>query len=159
MPILVSGFGMHFFEKEIQTGLQQINESLRQESEELKEQYSAHQNQYLQEIEENCNAIRNSHDWKKEVHWTKYDELCEFINRHFFMLANKLKATGKLDEKEIRLCFLILLDMHKNKELANLLYYGETGIGTFKYRLSKKFNLYSKDLRKFLLDLAVSGAH
>jgi len=146
-------------EKEIQADLQHINEVLRQENEEIKLQYSAHREQFLQEIEANCEAIRHSHDWKKEVHWKNFEEMCEFTNRHFFMLANKLKATGKLDEKEIRLCFLILLDMHKNKEQANLLYYGQTGIGTYKYRLSRKFNLYSKDLRKFVLEMAVSGTH
>ena len=108
------------------------------------------------QIEHNCNAIRHSHDWQKEIHWENFDELCNFINKHFALFADKLKATELLDEKEIRLCILVLLDFpFSNNEQADTIIYSRSGFGKFKYRLTQKLGTTAKDLREFLLKMIV----
>lgn len=110
------------------------------------------------QIEHNCNAIRHSHDWQKEIHWENFDELCNFINKHFALFADKLKATELLDEKEIRLCILVLLDFpFSNNEQADTIIYSRSGFGKFKYRLTQKLGTTAKDLREFLLKMIVPG--
>ena len=133
------------------------NAALIKENITLQQRQSEHKIKLIQDIEHNCAAIRCSHDWQKEICWKDYEHMCETINRHFYFLLDKLKAKGKLDEKEIRLCVLVLLDMFSNKQLADILCYSETGIGTFKYRVSKKLNIQSKELRVFLLSIAANG--
>ena len=111
----------------------------------------------LQEIDKMCTAIHHSHDWKKELHWDNFNELCEVINSQFFFLADKLKATCPLDEKEIRLCILVFLEMFTLKEIAALLNYSEKGIRTYKSRINKKLGNNGKDLRFYLVELAILG--
>ena len=109
-------------------------------------------------VVQNCEIIYKSSNWKDELHWNDYDSLCKTADQYFFLLASKLRTAYKLDDKEVRLCILVLLHDFSNKQLAHLLNYSESGIGTFKYRISKKFNIPSKDLRSFLLDFAVYGS-
>ena len=108
-------------------------------------------------IEQNCEAIYNSSNWREELHWKDYDAFCKTADHYFLLLASKLRTVYKLDEKEVRLCILVLLHDFSNKQLARHLNYGESGIGTFKYRVSKKLNISSAELRTFLLDFAVYG--
>ena len=108
-------------------------------------------------IEQNSKAIYNSPNWKDELQWRYYDVFCKTADSYFLLLATKLRTAYNLDEKEVRLCILILLHDFSNKQLAQHLNYGESGIGTFKYRVAKKFNVPSKDLHAFLLEYAVYG--
>ena len=108
------------------------------------------------QIEHNCNAIRHSHDWQTEIHWKDYDELCEFINQNFFQLANKLKATGILNEKEIRLCILVFVNCIEVQQMSTILNYAPTAIRNYKQNVAKKFGIRSKDLRDFLIKMALS---
>ena len=113
----------------------------------------------LDNIELHCEAIRHSHNWQKEIHWNDFDELCYFINEHFGLLANKLKAVEVLDEKEIRLCILVLLNFpFSNDEQAETIIYSKSGFGKFKYRMTKKLGTTAKDLREFLLKMILSMA-
>ena len=142
-----------------QEQLLEENDVIRNDTEIIRRQHEEHRRKMLCDIESSCEAIRNSRDWREVLHWKNYIELCETTNRFFFLLADKLEATGKVDEKEIRLCILVLLDQFSNKQLAEALIYSESGIGTFKYRVSRKFNIRSKDLRGFLLEMAISGSN
>jgi len=135
--------------------LQRKNKVLSEQTQQMKQRQAEHRNMRLQEIEKMCTAIQHSHDWKKEVHWDKFNELCEVINSQFFFLADKLKAIYPLDEKEIRLCILVFLDMFTLKEIAALLNYSEKGIRTYKSRINKKLGNNGKDLRFFLVELAI----
>lgn len=120
-------------------------------------QLEEQQKKRLCEIENLCNLIRHSQNWKREIHWDNFDELCEYINTQFSLLANKLKATEFIDEKRMRLCILVLLDIPKsNDELADIIIYSRNGIGKYKYRLSQKFNIETKDLRDYLLKMVIS---
>ena len=137
--------------------LTQQNAYIHQRNERIKKQYLSHREKLLHEIEHNCDVFRNSSDWKEKLNWKDYNAFCKTVDNNFLLLASRLKGTYKLDEKEVRLCVLALLDVFSNKQLAKHLYYSESGIGTFKYRVSQKLNIQSKDLRTFLLELAVTG--
>jgi len=133
----------------------QKKDTLSEQTLQMEQRQAEHRNMKLQEIEQICAAIHHSHDWKKELHWDNFNELCEVINSQFFFLADKLKATCPLDEKEIRLCILVFLDMFTLKEIAALLNYSEKGIRTYKSRINKKVGNNGKDLRFFLVELAI----
>ena len=135
--------------------LQSSNENLRQVNNDLLTQQSAHREKRIQEIESNCTALRNSPDWKKALHWNEYNTFCESADHYFLLIASKLKATKKLDEKEIQLCILILLEMD-NKTISKAINYAPNGIGKYKYRIAKKLGTTIKDLRNFLLEMALS---
>ena len=144
--------------KEITTARQQMQEYVsakREESEQLQQLYTDRQQQMLQVIENNCEAIRQSQDWKSELHWKDYDLLCDTANKLFFMLVNKLKLCN-LSEQEIRLCILVLLRQN-HEQMADMLIYGKNGIGKFKYRTAKKMGTTIRNMRDFLLKLAVDG--
>ncbi len=133
--------------------LKKENDDIRKSSEYIKQQYSAHQQQIIQDIENACELLRQHNDWDTKLHWRDYDALCDYINRHFYMLADKLQSFYKLDEKEVRLCILILLDMFNNNTLAKILHYGK-GIRTYKSRLNTKLGNKGKNLRSKLIQIA-----
>ena len=134
--------------------LKKENEEIRQSSENIKQQNSAWQQQIIQDIENTCEIIRKYDDWDKQLHWKDYNELCEFINQHFYLLADKLKQNYHLDEKELRLSILVLLDMFNNDTIAKILHYGK-GIRTYKSRLNAKLGNVGNDLRTKLIQIAV----
>lgn len=134
--------------------LKKENEEIRQSSENIKQQNSAWQQQIIQDIENTCEIIRKYDDWDKQLHWKDYNELCEFINQHFYLLADKLKQNYHLDEKELRLSILVLLDMFNNDTIAKILHYGK-GIRTYKSRLNAKLGSIGNDLRTKLIQIAV----
>ena len=129
----------------------------RQKQFELQQQQKDVHAERITTIEKNCEAIYCSFNWKETLNWRDYDALCKTADQYFLLLASKLRAQYNLDEKEVRLCILILLNKYSNKQLAQYIHYSESGIGTFKYRISRKFNIPSKEIRNFLLDLAILG--
>ena len=134
--------------------LQTSNKALRQENNDLQTKHSAYCEEIVRKIENNCLAIRQSKDWKQELHWKDYNALCETVDHYFMLLATKLKATNKLEEKEIRLCILVLLEMD-NFTIAKTINYASSGIGKYKYRIAQKLGTTIKDLRQFLLEMAI----
>ena len=137
------------------TLLQKENDDIRKSSEILKQQDYARQKQKINDIESTCELIRHSNNWDMDICWKNYSELCKFINDHFYLLADKLKYTYGLDEKEMRLSILVLLDMFNNYTIAQILHYGK-GIRTYKSRLNAKLGNKGNDLRTKLIKIAVS---
>ena len=134
--------------------LQTSNETLRQENNDLQAKHSAHCEEIVREIENNSAAIRQSKDWKQELHWKDYNAFCETVDHHFMLLATKLKSTNQLGEKEIRLCILVLLEMD-NTTIAQTINYAPNGIGKYKYRTAQKLGTTVKNLRPFLIKMAI----
>ena len=134
--------------------LQTSNKALRQENNDLQTKHSAYCEEIVREIENNCMAIRQSKDWKQELHWKEYNALCETVDHYFMLLATKLKATNKLEEKEIRLCILVMLEMD-NFAIAKTINYAPNGIGKYKYRIAQKLGTTIRDLRQFLIEMAI----
>lgn len=130
--------------------LMEVNVSLQQRQSEYKEKM-------VREIEINCEALRNSHDWQKDICWQDYDMLCEMVNKNFFLLADKLKATRLLNEKEIRFCILIFIGGLQIQEMADVIQYGKSGIRNFKQKIAVKLGTKSANLRQFLIDMAANA--
>lgn len=80
--------------------------------------------------------------------------MCVIADNHFYLLTTKLKQKQVLNEQEIRLCILILID-YNNIQIAKILSYAVSGVGKFKYRVAKKLGTDSKNLRKYLLYMAI----
>ena len=134
--------------------LQTSNKALRQENNDLQTKHSAYCEEIVREIENNCIAIRQSKDWKQELHWKDYKALCKTVDHYFMLLATKLKATNKLEEKEIRLCILVLLEMD-NLTIAKTINYAPNGVGKYKYRIAQKLGTTIRELRQFLIEMAI----
>ena len=100
--------------------------------------------------------MRGSQDLEKELHWKNFDEMCDVVNSNFFLFANKMKSFGSLSEKEIRFCVLVLLNL-SYKQMAEMLYYSESGMGKYKYSVSVKLGTSAKKLREFLIKIIVEG--
>lgn len=130
---------------------------LKNDTEQIEHRHSLHRNRRLQEVETTCSAIRQSPDWQQVIGWKNYDKMCEIVNKNFYLLANKLKNTGKLNESEIRLCVLVLIGGFSSKQMAGYLNYAESGIRNYKQRIAQKLGTSSKNLRLFLLDLAIGS--
>lgn len=128
-----------------------------EENEQLNSQITTRQQRIVQDIEATCELIRQYDDWDKELHWKVYKELCDFTNNHFYLLAQKLQSVYQLDEKEVRLCVLVLLDKFNNDALAKILHYGK-GIRTYKSRLNAKLGNKGNDLRTKLIQIAFSSS-
>lgn len=135
-----------------------LRKSKSQQQEILKEvtqQQTAHKEYRKQEIERACSAIRNERNWQDQINWKDFELLCEYIDKHFFFLANRLKEKKNLNEKEIRLCILVLLSGFSDKQMADILCYGEKSIRGIKRNTAKKIGTSSANLRVFLLNMLV----
>ena len=124
------------------------------QNDELKAQQIQQHNEHLRQIEDNCKVLANSDNIMDSLQWKDYDKLCECINTHFFLLADKLKAEGCLNEKEIRLCVLVLIGSLSDKKMADILYYSYNTIRSTKRTLAMKLGTTSANLRAFLIEKA-----
>ena len=108
----------------------------------------------LRLLENNCSRLRCS-DFYAVVHWKNYKEMCVVVNGMFFAFADKLMQ-NHLNEKEIRLCVLVLVDGFSGKQMSDLLFYSESGIRSFKNKTAKKLGTDGKNLRNYLLNIALN---
>ena len=105
------------------------------------------------QIDETCRALQQSDKWLDEIGWNDYDALRRNINRHFSLLADKLKLRYALSEREVRLCVLVLMGCFTDKQMADILCYGEKSIRTIKRNTAIKMGTTSRELRTFLIDM------
>ena len=108
------------------------------------------------QIEQNCSILIQSDDFPNNLCWKDYVTMCKITNDNFNMLSTKLQNIYRLSEKEIRLCVLVLMGVTNGKQLANLLYYSESGIRNFKNRTAQKIGTNSIELRDSLIKIAIS---
>ena len=121
---------------------------------ELKNEVSHIQENKLYQLEQMCEALRSSKDISKELKWKDFDGMCEMIDTHFYLLTSKLRQQNLLSEQEIRLCVLVLLDLSRN-QMADMLNYSQNGMGKFKYRIAQKLSTEGKNLRTYLINIAI----
>lgn len=76
----------------------------------------------------------------------------DFINQNFFLLADKLENYQKLNITEIKMCYLCLIGCTQ-QECADILFRSVKSIGSLKKRAAKKLNTTSSELRNFLIYL------
>ena len=130
---------------------------LSQQLEDLANAYSDMQSEKVKRIEQTCKMLRQSDHLQTDLQWQDYDLLCDVVNKNFYMMASKLKATHLLNEREIRMCILVLIGGFTGKQLARWLYYAESGIRNLKNHTAHKLGTNSTKLREFLLKLAIDG--
>ena len=118
-----------------------------------------YQSALINQLELSCESLRNSTDFKQTMHWDNFTKMCEAADFRLMSFATKLNKRYNLTEREVRLCILILINGFKSHEIAQLLYYSETGIRNFKSKIAKKFGTSSKSLRDYLLRIAINSAN
>lgn len=119
---------------------------------------SFHENT-LRMLEDNCKALQNTNLYDT-LHWGDYDKMCNDADRQLMSIVSKLLArqteNSHISEKEIRLCVLVLIDGFGSKQLADLLFYAESGIRSLKSRTAKKIDTDSRNFRTSLIKIAVN---
>ncbi len=136
--------------------LSKINDSVKELHEHIKKEYTEYKDNLLTQMEQNYAVLTQSPNLFQDIHWKEFNALCQIINDNFGMLAAKLQGIYHLSEKEIRLCILVLLEITNSKQMAEMLYYSESGIRNFKNRTAKKLGTNSIEMRNALLKLAIS---
>ena len=136
--------------------LNEINNSVKEQHEHIKQEYTEYKDSLLAQIEQNYAVLTQSPEMFQDIHWKDFNAMSKIINDNFGMLVAKLQGIYHLSEKEIRLCILVLLEISSSKQLAEMLYYGESGIRNFKNRTAKKLGTNSVEMRKALLYLAIN---
>ena len=106
-----------------------------------------------------CALMQQSTNILSDLCWNNYDKMCEIVNQNFLMLANKLKAKHLLNDKEIRLCVLVLVGNFSSKQMADILCYGEKSIRSIKRNTAVKLGTNSSNLRDFLLQMAAEDTN
>ena len=68
-----------------------------------------------------------------------------------------MKAINIVNEKELRLCILVAIGKFSNKEMADILFYDDHSLRSVKSRIAGKLGVLGKNMRSFLLNLAIGG--
>jgi len=123
-------------------------------SQQIAETQATHQKMVTDEIELFCRTITDASSLQKVLCWNDYNTMCDVVNNRMFGLADKLKAQCALSEKELRLCVLVVLGTFHDKEMAEILCYGDNSIRSIKRYVAQKLGTTSRHLRTFLLHLA-----
>ena len=124
-------------------------------SQQIEDVQAAHQKKVAAEIEIFCQSITDASSLKTTLCWNDFDKMCAIVNNRIFGLADKLKALGSLNEREIRLCILVVIGKFRDKEMAEILLYGGNSFRAMKSMVAKKIGTTGKNLRDFLLKMAI----
>ena len=117
----------------------------------LSQRQEEHHLQLLEEIEAVCAQLNESENWKKELRWNNYSEMCEVVNLRLFGFVSHLSSFC-LSEKEVRLCILILLKAG-TEQMVDSIPYAKSGLGKFKLTTARKLGTTTREMRAFLLNL------
>ena len=119
----------------------------------MQERAKSH-NKLMDQFRHNCQILNSPESIRENLAWNDYAKLCTIADSHFSFIASKLQRTNLLNDKEIRLCILVLIGTLNSKQMADLLYYGESGIRNFKSHTASKLGTNGKDLQDFLIKMA-----
>ena len=134
--------------------MEDITNSLKQKYDKLSTEYTQYKQKMKQQIEENAKILKSSRDLKRQLNWSEYDAMCIIINKNFLMLADKLQSLNILNQKEIRLCILVLIGFNRI-QIAELLPYSKSGVGKLKDTIAKKLGTSGQNLKNYLIDTAI----
>ena len=110
--------------------------------------------QMRNKLESNCALLKTSQHISKDLCWKDYEQTCRIIDQQFYLLASKLRSKKGLNETETRLCILALIGFNE-KDISCILPYASNSVGKLKYRTSQKLGTTSKNLRKYLIGIAI----
>ena len=109
--------------------------------------------QKMARVYSNCMLYVNSKDIKNLLYWTDFETMCGIVDQQFYMLASKLRNKHTLNEKETRLCILVLFNMNRS-EISDMLPYALNSVGKLKDHTAKLLGTTGKNLHDFLVKLA-----
>ena len=130
------------------------HELLSQQIDDLETDYADLRNSRTIQIERVCATLRSSESLPDDLKWKNFNQLCIFVNEHFYLLASKLQHKNILNETEIRLCILVLIGLSRS-EIADILPYALNSVGKLKDHTAKKLGTTGKNLRDFLIKIVV----
>ena len=113
-----------------------------------------HKRTITDEIEKNCQLIIKAESFPQNIYWKAYDKMRAVIDCQFYMIATKLSKKNVLNETEIRLCILVLLNLSR-VDISKTLPYASSSVGKLKDQTAKKLNTTGKNLRDYLIKMAV----
>ena len=135
--------------------LERKSQTEKQRHEQMLQEHAEYKDSVVSQIEQTCAVLYKSSHLKDDLRWSNFDKMCDVVNQQLCFIANKLQTTYLLNDKEIRLCILILIGISNSKQLADMICYGESGIRNLKNRTAKKLSTNSIELRNKLLKIAV----
>ena len=138
--------------------LEDIHLAEKQQHERMVREHTEYEKSLVSQIEQTCAVFYKSEHLVEEICWSNYNQMCAIVDQQLYFITQKLQTTYALNEREVRLCVLVLIGISNSKQLANMLYYGESGIRNLKNRTAKKLSTNSVELRKKLLKIA-AGAY
>ena len=148
--IVLIGVGIFFYVRK----KHRKRELLSQQIEELENRNNDTIAQISAQIENNIALLSQSANLKEDLSWSDYNKLCRIVDLQFNLLATKLHKKQVLNETQIRLCVLVLLNLRR-VDIADTLPYAQNGIGKLKDQTSKLLGTTGKNLRLFLIKVAI----
>ena len=106
----------------------------------------------LVQLENRCAMFRSSTHLKEDLCWNNYEKLCVVINQQFYLLALKLQQLEEINERDVRLCALVLLDL-SHATIADLMCVEESSVGKLKERTARKLKTSRKNMRQVLINI------
>ena len=134
--------------------IQQID-VLEQTASVMQEKHDEMKEQRKQKILANCELFAESNEIRNLLHKGDYNKVCELINVHFLMFADKLKKMGSMNEKDICLCIFVMTGSLTDNQIADMLYYSHKTIRSTKRHVAKKLGTTSAQFQYFLLEKAI----
>ena len=113
-----------------------------------------HKRTITDEVEKNCQLIINAESFPQNIYWKDFNKMRAVIDCQFYMIATKLSKKNVLNETEIRLCILVLLNLSR-VDISKTLPYASSSVGKLKDQTAKKLNTTGKNLRDYLIKMAV----
>lgn len=129
---------------------------LSQKIEHMEDSFKDLQSNKAGQVEQTCAILRASTTLQSDLSWKDFEKMCQFANEHFYLLANKLKKKGVLNETEMRLCVLVLIGLSRS-DIANTLPYALNSVGKLKDHTAKLLGTTGKNLHDFLLQMAIDA--
>ena len=132
---------------------QQVN-ALEEQHEQIVQEHSEYTNKLMAQVEETCTLLSQSPHLSKDLSWNDFEKMCYVADQQLCMIASKLRQKQILNETEVRLCILVLLDLNR-KQISDTLPYSLNSVGKLKDHTAKLLGTTGKNLRDFLLNMAV----
>jgi tetratricopeptide (TPR) repeat protein len=150
--LLIVGIGIALYynhqEKKHALWSQKIND--------VTSEYTDLQQNKLSHIESTRNVLLASESLQKDLNWRNFDQMCAKVDELFYLLAGKLRLKRVLNETEVRLCVLIFIGLDHD-QIALTLPYARNSVGKLKDQTAKKLGTTGRNLRDFLVDLALKA--
>lgn len=128
------------------------NYILNLKKEKIQTELENHKQNFEQIIRDECLRLRQSNNFKQMVCWNDDEQFYSVIDNRFNNFASKLKMNHLLTKSEIQLCVLVLIGF-KQKQIAAIMIYAESGIGKLKYNAAKKLGTTAKNLQELLFSI------